>query len=156
MWLRGKMCSLSRTESYSNTAAAIWKARKKNCSPLQQSTKSPHSFSSSWLHSGPGFQVIPLHQSVSENMVDLFTEQHKHTLPMSVLPLKNLYRNRKKMLRTHIHVAPFHLMICNKILMSQSSSGLFSLEEKYLRTWEDEIIWWGNKRSEDQTSSRRS
>lgn len=45
---------------------------------FQQSIVSPHSSSSLWLHSGPGFQVIPLCQSVFESTVDLSTENRKH------------------------------------------------------------------------------
>lgn len=41
---------------------------------------------------------------------------------------------RKNLLFTYILVAPFHLMICNRLLTSQSSSGLFSLVGKYLQT----------------------
>lgn len=45
---------------------------------FQQSIVFPHSFSSLRLHSGLGFQVIPLCQSASENMVDLFVQKNKN------------------------------------------------------------------------------
>lgn len=63
----------------------------------------------------------------------------------SILSLCQREKERK-LLCTHILVAPFQLMICNTTPTSQSSSGLFFLAGRYLRTctWRKRMRSWSS------------